>query len=239
MKTSKNCDFAGLGIKKPSSSDKCARLCLENVDCTHFTWNVGSCYLKSAANPKLSSTKGVSCGWIPDRIGRQFNWQEAGNDGKLTWAHGCDFPGHDIGRKNISRAECSGLCLASARCTHFTWGKDSSCYMKSILEADISPVSTGDWICGYKKRRNWQYEELLQWDTNCYFYANTREIIERKTAELEQCRRFCVDNPSCNHFSYNRDTKMCDIISSLGPRTATDFKGGECGYISNRVPIPK
>ena len=154
MKWANNCDFAGFDITKElSTSEKCGSICLANPKCTHFTWGIGSyCYMKTADKPTSYSVDGAICGWVVKRV--DFEWKD-GDSGQVKWAHGCDFPGHDIvsdiGKSSV--AECGGLCLANPQCTHFVWGKDSNCLLKSAVDPDISRVSTVHWVCGYVQSR--------------------------------------------------------------------------------------
>ena len=71
-----DCDFWGQDITKtPTKNTKkedCGKLCLDNPECDHFTWNnYGECWLKkwsgkgpTAAN---SNEKNFRCGFIPSR----------------------------------------------------------------------------------------------------------------------------------------------------------------------------
>ena len=147
MKWALNCDFTGHDIDLiNSSSEECSSLCLANKNCTHFTWNDTICHVKSTNDkPPANPFGGTVCGWVFNRI--DFNWQDE-NNGQLTLAHGCDFSGRDVGQRKSLRKECGGICLSNPECTHFSWGRDSNCFMKSAAVSDISPSSVTDGICG-------------------------------------------------------------------------------------------
>ena len=145
-----NCDFSGLDIgKKLSSGGECGRLCIANLDCTHFTWRTDSyCYIKSA--PKAADIyplHGAVCGYITQR-NSDFNWQD-GDNGKVMWASSCDFYGHDIRHVKSRGEDCGRLCYTDAKCTHFSWGWMGNCYLKRANKNLTANAITYDGICGW------------------------------------------------------------------------------------------
>ena len=153
----KNCDFFGNDIsKKLSLPEECSELCLENPKCSHFTWGFNLfCYMKSAINPTVfaSSVIGAICGWVKGREGSpgRFHWHD-GDDDQVSWANHCDFAGHDImQQKTLNAEECSALCLTNSRCTHFTWGIGSVCFMKSAVNPH--PLTFNGAVCGWIRSR--------------------------------------------------------------------------------------
>ena len=68
---SKKCEFRGNTFEiRRSNRKNCASKCLENKECTHFSWTSGRhCSLKSAGNVTLdnavvSNDKKSSCGLV-------------------------------------------------------------------------------------------------------------------------------------------------------------------------------
>jgi hypothetical protein len=90
----------------------------------------------------------------------------------------------------------------------------------------VVAVSARDWKAGDNG--------LVKWDQDCFFHANSNEVIGSKPARAEQCGGVCIAHPSCNHFSFNGDHGICYMISS-GARTASDFSGGVCGFVPSRA----
>lgn len=154
----KNCDFFGNDIsQQPSAPEQCGGICLQNPQCSHFTWGFKSlCFMKNAINPTISSTasdSGAICGWVKGREGspERFHWHDGFND-EISWANHCDFAGHDIKQqKTLNAEECSGLCLSNSRCTHFTWGIGSVCFMKSAVNPH--PLTFNGAVCGWVRSR--------------------------------------------------------------------------------------
>ena len=67
------CDYYGNDIASLSiANGKCGRSCLNNKECTHFTWLDGTCYLKHVSNRKDAkdfNVDGAFCGFIETRTG--------------------------------------------------------------------------------------------------------------------------------------------------------------------------
>jgi hypothetical protein len=67
----KDCDFVGHDLSKQDTLDtQCGKQCLETTQCTHFTWAIGICYLKSNPRQKAeepSKLQGAICGYIRER----------------------------------------------------------------------------------------------------------------------------------------------------------------------------
>ena len=67
----KDCDFPGQDIAKVSAKkEECPSKCRENSKCTHYSWNVYGCFLKSGWISKEEATtyKGCICGILADRL---------------------------------------------------------------------------------------------------------------------------------------------------------------------------
>jgi len=84
-------------------------------------------------------------------INPQFHWQD-GNNGKVTWAHGCEFSGNEIRYVSSRGEDCGNLCLSHSRCTHFNWGFMDNCYLKTAQNPVVN-VITYDGICGWVNAR--------------------------------------------------------------------------------------
>lgn len=151
----RNCDFYGNDIRRVQSSDEdCGGLCIADSKCTHFTWGEGGyCYLKIASKfAEIRLAKGAVCGYITKRnINTQFHWQD-GDNGKVTWAHGCEFSGNEIRHVRSRGEDCGRLCLSHSRCTHFNWESKGNCYLKTA-QNPAANVITYDGICGWVNDR--------------------------------------------------------------------------------------
>lgn len=66
------------------------------------------------------------------------NWETSG---KVAWAFGCDFQGHDLKNVRSSGELCGPRCVQIPSCTHFTWTNynDGTCWLKKSL------VKTSNW----------------------------------------------------------------------------------------------
>jgi len=72
VKYGQNCDYRGSDIAQVRSSrDQCAPLCLDNGQCTHFTYTGNTCYLKKASRMTDLRVTGSTCGWA---VGRSKQW---------------------------------------------------------------------------------------------------------------------------------------------------------------------
>jgi len=77
--------------------------------------------------------------------------------GRTKFAHNCEFAqgSSDIGNKRSNGQQCSGICLANSRCTHFTH-KANVCYMKratTSINARVSQGATCGWVVGRSQQR--------------------------------------------------------------------------------------
>ena len=75
--------------------------------------------------------------------------------GRTKFAHNCEFAQgsiSDIGNKRSNGQQCSGICLANSRCTHFTHTANV-CYMKRATSSINARVSQGS-TCGWVVRRS-------------------------------------------------------------------------------------
>ena len=60
------CDYYGNDIgSQPGPGETCGSTCVQNSQCTHFTWANNVCYMKKATNPTATAGNGVTvCGWV-------------------------------------------------------------------------------------------------------------------------------------------------------------------------------
>lgn len=67
----KDCDFTGhSSVRIDGPENGCGKLCLDDKQCTHFTWSKGFCYLKSNFRQKAeepSKSTGDICGYMTAR----------------------------------------------------------------------------------------------------------------------------------------------------------------------------
>ena len=156
VKLAHGCDFSGNDFSELQSKggEECGALCIAESRCTHFTYrDYGVCYLKApqkkdvVANP---SVPGSVCGYTTGLVlDPNFHWQD-GNSGRVTWANGCDFPGHDFNQFTNGSGDCISHCLADSRCTHFVWldGYENSCNLKRAKKPVTSKLPY-EGICGF------------------------------------------------------------------------------------------
>ena len=58
------CDYYANDIgSQPGPGNACGSVCVQNPQCTHFTWRNNVCYMKKATNPTAIGGNGV-CGWV-------------------------------------------------------------------------------------------------------------------------------------------------------------------------------
>ncbi len=149
VKWAQGCDFSGNDFRQVKGvAEECGGLCVADSRCTHFTYGDGGlCYLKTA--PKSAEIFPVGrarCGYITRR-NSDFHWQD-GDGGKVKWARGCDFFGNDIRHVKSRSEDCGGLCIADSKCTHFTWGWEGNCYLKTAKNPVASAVTHFQAVCG-------------------------------------------------------------------------------------------
>ena len=138
------CDFQDAPdiIKVPYTTgrEQCGQLCVNNAQCTHITWNSGSCSIKrstSAVSPRDFS----SCvsGWI-NRLRQDVRPTV---DPSVT----CFYSGKDIKRTALPTSDqCRDNCINNRRCIHFAWVQ-TNCYLmfsdSSLTASDLNAV-----VCG-------------------------------------------------------------------------------------------
>jgi hypothetical protein len=96
----------------------------------------------------------------------------------------------------------------------------------TLLMLLVVATSARDWKSGGKG--------LFMWNSDCFFHANEDEVIGFQPSLAVQCGDICIANQLCNHFSYNGESSICYMIRS-GPRSDSDFKVGQCGFIPSRA----
>jgi len=168
-----NCQF-GSGSELPGSpievysKKDCAKKCLDNRECSHFTWadpgiTRPKCYLKKLQE----STKGASatpldrahCGFIPGRPLMAVEKTRPSTPPvkvKISWAEDCKFKGNEINSIHINNNvnnlldQCAEFCAKNVKCTHFTWFANEMCFIKNI------PVGSNDNYPAYEKKKSQQ-----------------------------------------------------------------------------------
>ena len=254
-----NCDFYGNPLQKgvsqfPTvSTTECANACLANAECDHFTWyGVNkNCYLKQGQWPGNNANllTNAQCGFIPGRP-----WKV---EATFLWANNCDFGGQDLPdpstKSNIQ--ECGNACFDKPECDHFSWDSlNKKCFLKKGQWPDNSPAPHAYVQCGFIPGRAWVTSGKIVWGDGCDFSGqdinNEPDIYEWKAmfgpsvkygkkppkTKKEDCGTSCLENPKCDHFSWEPSTTNCyhKIWSGKGP---TIKNGGRCGYIPDRIHI--
>ncbi|KAI9350520.1 glycoside hydrolase superfamily [Zopfochytrium polystomum] len=141
-----DCDWTGGDIASaPSTGENCGNLCLARDGCTHFTWtsqNGGICWMKTGDSLPLVFNKGASCGEVVAAGNARFAWA-AGNEGRVSYATGCDWIAGDISSVSSKGEECGGLCLNQPGCVKFTWSPNNggTCTMKDSAGATAFTAS--------------------------------------------------------------------------------------------------
>ncbi|XP_047142977.1 uncharacterized protein LOC124817195 [Hydra vulgaris] len=83
------------------------------------------------------------------------NWR-IGDGGLARWDTNCDFNGSDIDHVPSTGAQCGGVCIADARCTHFTYSS-GTCHKKRYLGSGFRErYAGGDAVCGWIVNRSGQ-----------------------------------------------------------------------------------
>ena len=137
------CDFTGFDIDTISpTSDigQCGQLCVNNAECTHITWNSGTCYLKritSPVSPRDFST--CTSGWI-NRLRQDVR-------PTVDRSVNCFYNGKDITTTTLATSDlCRDSCINNRLCIHFAW-LDTFCYVmlsdSSLTAADLNAVMCG------------------------------------------------------------------------------------------------
>ena len=163
-----HCDFSGGDIEQHEiGGELCGRRCLDNDQCTHFTWFPdGRCLLKKTTQAFWIARENLAeysvCGWVTAegyamRAGLKARtvWQD-GDGGRVKWAEYCDFPGGDIVRLDDVAGEfCGRKCLNERRCTHFTWLAERVCVLKTsarqfwAAQENLKDYSVCGWVVGH------------------------------------------------------------------------------------------
>lgn len=75
------------------------------------------------------------------------DWR-SGEDGRVNWAHNCDFNGNNIGRVRSTGEACGGLCYQKADCKQFKWTNDDGgiCHFK---DGNGKAFYDDNGVCGY------------------------------------------------------------------------------------------
>jgi len=217
------------------SSDECSGLCLSNPHCTHFTWDLETnCYLSTGYSSKdLYSYQGSNCGYVTSRNSNVYwrNWK----NGQIKWAPRCDFFGIDFHQSKTGYKECGELCVASPKCTHFTWIWEGDCFLKKLPKVvDIYSLEAA--ICGYVTRHNSSFTWLdgengqIKWAKGCDFFGFD---FHQEKSKDEECGGICLANPKCTHFTWARNGN-CNLKKAPNSTDVYTYKGALCGYVTQR-----
>jgi hypothetical protein len=85
-------------------------------------------------------------------IATGIDWQPG------NWAMSCDFKGNDASNKESRGEDCSGICLKTAGCTHYTWTtfNGGTCWMKSgnVVKSNAFSTTDKSMVCGIVSNSN-------------------------------------------------------------------------------------
>lgn len=151
-----SCSFEGKNFKSIEiNGEECGRMCDINPQCTHYTWNSGTCGLKRGPIAKNDAIVGTgSCGLS----NFDLKWKICGNESNeiidslsyvysicnlssVKWLDGnysyaCDFPESDSIQDliNTFSSECAVLCDLNLECTHYSWNdsNNGTCSLKKV-----------------------------------------------------------------------------------------------------------
>ena len=136
-----------------------------------------------------------------------IEWEEvAWNNGKFASGPDCDITAVTIHTLyNVAKSDdCGGLCLATIRCTHFTWESDGTCKLKaSSIKKSSKYLPLEGASCGFVLEGNsdfeWNYangnKEL--WSKGCDFPGNN--LISFKLKK-DTCFSLCISNQKCTSY---------------------------------------
>ena len=157
-------DLPGSPIAEVHTKKDCAKKCLDDRECSHFTWRAPGvdrpkCYLKKLQESKKGDSathlNNAHCGFIPGRPLRVVEKSRPLTPPvkvKISWAEDCKFKGNEINSKRINNNainlldQCAEFCAKNVKCTHFTWFADEMCWIKNI------PVGSNDNYPAYNKK---------------------------------------------------------------------------------------
>lgn len=95
-----------------------------------------------------------------------LEWKES------NFAHGCDFPGHDLVQVAAKSDECGTLCDRRRECTHYTWTRfnNGTCWLKTgpVLRTDAIRTQDLSMICGLTNL-NFKEEDCKQTHSSSFF----------------------------------------------------------------------
>lgn len=94
----------------PFTSSMALKICIFfRLDCTHFTWTDGTCWMKqysvTESDAFISHDKESVCGIVENDS--HINWNA--ND----WAFGCAFWENDLSDIRVSGEDCSSRCVST------------------------------------------------------------------------------------------------------------------------------
>lgn len=119
LKWAHSCDYHGSDIdtKHLSTPEQCGQDCVNNNECTHFTWNSGTCLLKhfkSAVTPG-DSTSCVS-GWI-----KRNEAQSQVSTSSTCFYYVENRPDLMTSSQSGTSEVCRDSCVSKEQCAHFAW----------------------------------------------------------------------------------------------------------------------
>lgn len=175
---SDNCDYWGGDIDRAAGpKDKCGDICTQKRECTHFTWNAGTCWLKNIGSGYVAPTLliGALCGYVVRPL--SISWKTGANE-RIVWGWDCDFVGLDIEAIRSSKADCINHCANNIKCTHFAYQNSAGmCWLKQIDSSSIAPILKGNVFCGYVSKLFKQYDgnnSSLEWYTGKDYFTTRK-----------------------------------------------------------------
>ncbi len=71
----------------------------------------------------------------------------------ILWSYNCDFDGENLTDTKSLSENCGDLCFNEKGCTHFTWTKDGTCWLKRA-GVNSNPIEKYDegLVCGWIER---------------------------------------------------------------------------------------
>ena len=255
-------------IRNVKSFNACRSACLEDHRCIAFSYNRGDhkCIIPQKSSefekrkgpltfldlfrlrrPILTPSPTANCYVVSTR-----DWELDANTlsaGRVFFKENCDFKGFDIENPTDSHPEnnkepaCRRSCLHNPQCTHFSFYKNGTCYLKNAPRLTHRLTNNEAGQCGYipDKLDNWNFTKTgnvsVMWRNNCDF-EDLKVIADGKKCNttMAVCREECVNLDMCNHFSHDgTDCYPMFNFELAQPTTEGDKKGWTCGYVPNRI----
>lgn len=204
-------DFYGIGdiYDRMGSFQDCKSFCLQDNDCTHFTWlpKNGICYLKKLSFDDLPTLTGN--GQSAKRVSplnpnpAQPRWSMNGNT--IIGNH-CDFPGNDISFPQASLESCKRLCDERDECSHYSWQTPHFCNLKKVFGGVSTAFAvyhpTPGWISGLSSTHFvWAFSRGMKWSYHCDILNGVGDYADLRT-DPENCLAACSQDSKCTHIQW-------------------------------------